>query len=168
MLRRLYDICIKNRRAGAYFTVETAMIIPVVLVTIVIIIHMAFMLYATCLLSNDSFLLALRGGIASADNPQKYVESNASAQFGNLYLGSNVPKVKSVNVDDSGKEIRVNLGTETFHEWTRYGSIGYTGSWKSSASWKVYYTKPFDRIRLMTRLTDLGRSGIAHLKGKKE
>lgn len=72
----------REKRPGpeAYFTVEAALVIPVVLCMIVMIIYLSFYLYDRCILAQDLYLLSYRQSIekGSADR------AGSSAAHGQL------------------------------------------------------------------------------------
>lgn len=54
--------------SGAYFTVEAALVMPLVIACIVLVIYMWFYQYDRCLLEMDTYALAMRSAHADADN----------------------------------------------------------------------------------------------------
>lgn len=63
-----------TRKVRAYFTVEAALILPMALGVIVLIMYLWFFQYDRCLLEQDAGILALRGTVIEAENPQKRVQ----------------------------------------------------------------------------------------------
>lgn len=62
------------RKVNAYFTVEAALVLPVVLGVIVLIIYLWFFQYDRCLMEQDAGILALRGAILEAADNQERVQ----------------------------------------------------------------------------------------------
>lgn len=62
-----------TRKVNAYFTVEAALILPMVLGVIVLIIYLWFFQYDRCLMEQDAGILALRGTIMEAEDNQERV-----------------------------------------------------------------------------------------------
>lgn len=62
-----------TRKINAYFTVEAALILPMVLGVIVLIIYLWFFQYDRCLMEQDAGILALRGTIMKAEDNQERV-----------------------------------------------------------------------------------------------
>lgn len=67
--------------AEAYFTVEAALVIPIVLGIFVMILYLSFYLYDRCLLSQDCYVLSYRQSIEKGKEDRSGQEA-ASEQFG--------------------------------------------------------------------------------------
>lgn len=67
--------------AEAYFTVEAAMIIPVVLSIIVMIIYLSFYLYDRCVMAQDCYVLSYRQSIEKG-NTDRVGGEEIRSQFG--------------------------------------------------------------------------------------
>lgn len=157
----------KGKDANAYFTVELAMVFPIVLLFIVVIAHWTFMLYGRTILSQDAYLLALRGAILSDEEPAEYANTHAAEQFGTQYLGNTRPSA-STSIDRRKDMIRVLLTTKTYHRGTSYYGVRANGKWQTQLAWEASYLRPPKRIRLLTRLFDLGSKGLAMKKEDSE
>jgi len=143
-----------NKALGAYLTVELSLIFPIVLLVIVLVIHWSFMMYDRVIMSQDAYLLALRGAVISDEEPEKYATENSDWQFGSWYFGSPKPTVQTES-NWLLSTVKVTLSTETYHAGTSYYSVKAEGSWASSISWTAKYTRPAKRVRLFTRAYDL-------------
>ncbi|SHI25888.1 TadE-like protein [Butyrivibrio fibrisolvens DSM 3071] len=139
---------------NAYLTVELALIFPVILLVIVLVVHWGFMMYDRVIMSQDAYLLALRGAVISDEEPEQYALENSDWQFGAWYFGSPKPTVQTSS-DWLLNTVEVTLSMETYHGGTSYYSINPQGKWASSISWKADYTRPSKRVRLFTRAYDL-------------
>ena len=137
---------------GAYLTVELSLIIPIIFLVIVLVVHWGFMMYDRVIMSQDAYLLALRGAVISAEEPEQYALENWL--FGGWYFGSATPSVQTSS-DWLFNTVEVTLSMETYHGGTSYYSINPQGKWASSISWKADYTRPAKRVRLFTRAYDL-------------
>ena len=67
--------------ADAYFTVEAALIIPIVLCIFVMIIYLSFYLYDRCVMSQDWYVLSYRQSIEKG-GADRAGRSAAGEQFG--------------------------------------------------------------------------------------
>lgn len=67
--------------AEAYFTVEAALVIPIVLGILVMVLYLPFYLYDRCLLSQDCYVLSYRQSIEKGKEDRSGQEA-ASEQFG--------------------------------------------------------------------------------------
>ena len=63
-----------RKQAGGYFTVEAAMVMPVVLGVIVFIMYLLFFQYNRCLLEQDIGVLAMRGAALQAENNEDRID----------------------------------------------------------------------------------------------
>lgn len=139
---------------NAYLTVELSLIFPIILLVIVLVVHWSFMMYDRTIMSQDAYLLALRGAVISDEEPEKYATENGDWQFGGWYFGSPKPSVQTSS-DWLFKNVEIQLSMETYHAGTSYYSINPQGKWASSISWKASYLRPARRVRLFTRAYDL-------------
>ena len=139
---------------NAYLTIELSLIFPIILLVIVLVVHWGFMMYDRVIMSQDAYLLALRGAVISDKEPEQYALENSDWQFGGWYFGSPTPSVQTSS-DWLFNTVEVTLSMETYHGGTSYYSINPQGKWASSISWKADYTRPSKRVRLFTRAYDL-------------
>ncbi|MDO5133144.1 MAG: hypothetical protein Q4D81_09200 [Eubacteriales bacterium] len=79
---RLKKQKLNRSEAGAYFTVEASMIMPVVLCLSVMILYMSFYVYDRCVLSQDCYVLSYRQSIEKAGR-DRAGRSAAEEQMGN-------------------------------------------------------------------------------------
>lgn len=71
----------KNPEAEAYFTVEAALVVPVVLCIFVMIIYLSFYLYDRCVMAQDCYVLSYRQSIEKGKADRAGQEA-AGTQFG--------------------------------------------------------------------------------------
>jgi|GEM_PF-3081521 len=156
--------CFCKNKLNAYFTVELAMIFPIVLLVIVTIIHLAFMMYGRTIMAQDSYILGLRGAILSKDDPAAYTNSSLDAYIGNYYLGNEKPKSSQINVDSKDKVIKVVLSSKTYHGGTKFENINPFINWIYNQGFEVSYERPVEKIRLFKRVYDIGKIGVSKIK----
>lgn len=78
-----------KREIEGYFTVEAAMVLPMVLLTIVLIIYLLFFQYNRCLMEQDIGILALRGAALQAgDNEDRMqqLKEEAAGLYSEKYI----------------------------------------------------------------------------------
>lgn len=61
-------------KTGAYFTVEAALVLPMVIGVILFVIYVQFFLYNRCLMEQDAQSLALKGVVLQEENAQRLLE----------------------------------------------------------------------------------------------
>lgn len=149
--RRMRDIC----RVGAYMSVEAAFIVPAAFFVMVFIIYGAFWVYGRCILSQDTYLVAMRAvnfydyqGYSSYSD---YAKDKADGQFGSKYFGNDKPVLTA---DDQGNKILAVAKTSAFHN----GVAGYfkklDKEWKSEAR-AVAKERDFSgKLRKVKRIKD--------------
>ena len=92
----------KRMEAEAYFTVEAALIVPVVVCIFVMIIYLSFYLYDRCVLTQDCYVLSYRQSIEKG-KADRAGTAAAKDQFGQkLFMLSSMQTEKS-----EGKKTRV-------------------------------------------------------------
>lgn len=78
-----------RRGIDAYFTVEAAMVLPMVLFTIVLIIYLLFFQYNRCLMEQDMGILALRGAALQAEDNEdrmRQLQEQAAGLYSEKYI----------------------------------------------------------------------------------
>ena len=144
-----------------YFSLEAAILVPLTFFLFVLVIHLAFYYYGRCLAVQDSYLIALRGGLLrDGEDRVSFMYGNASWQFGEKYFGNGTPQADCTAVKD---EVRVSAETETNRSafdlvpsdpWT------YTGS---AAAMDINIPL---RIRKAQRIADIAQMGLRYVKEK--
>lgn len=77
-----------RKKCNGYFTIEAAFILPIVLFIYLVIILSAMFLYCRCVISQDEFLLSMRGGRLTLGE-EKYGEAiygSEAEAFGRLKI----------------------------------------------------------------------------------
>ena len=70
--------CLSGKTAG-YFTVEAALLLPFVMMSIVFMIFLSFFCYDRCILEQCAYAAALRGSSSRFENTQEAYEEAAGA-----------------------------------------------------------------------------------------
>lgn len=78
---RIKSITERDLQKDAYFTVEAAMVIPVVFCILVMTMYLSFYLYNRCVLAQDCYVLSYRQSIEKG-NADRVGSEAARAQFG--------------------------------------------------------------------------------------
>lgn len=100
------------KNVSAYFTVEAAMVLPMVFSVVIIIIYMMFFQYNRCVLEQDVGILALRGANMQEENKNillKMLQSEAQKMDVNKFVAWETGEIETkiekntVKVSQSGK-----------------------------------------------------------------
>ena len=82
-----------RQRVAAYFTVEAAFIMPMVLILFAVLFYLGFYLYDRCLFSQDAYVLCFRGSLLKEEkNPEERVYGLRERQFGTKYFALDTQK----------------------------------------------------------------------------
>lgn len=133
-----------RKKAGGYFTVEAAMVMPIVLGTIVFIIYLLFFQYNRCLMEQDIGMLAMRGAVLQAENNQERIDK-LREHADNLYDEKYI-------VWESGEiQLKVEKGKlKVEQSGTCIGLSDNLG--KADASYENYVLSPISFIRTYRKL----------------
>lgn len=127
------------KRVGAYFTVEAAMIMPVVLMLIAFMIHLTFYMYNRCVVSQDAYILAFRGSLhcdKEKEEIQQHIVKISDEQYGNKYIGVRsfcdqvTTESKAVMVEVFGNMNLTNWSFEAKAEATRICPVACIRKWR--------------------------------------
>lgn len=140
----------------AYMTVEAALIVPMVICSIVLMMYIAFHLFAVCLLTEDMYILGIRGSRldygSTYDSGAAYVEDNKENMTQGRYFGNTVPQI---TVTENRDQIVLSGESETHHDaMGRYFLMPMTG-WDIRITEKLMIENQVKRIREVTRAKDL-------------
>ena len=94
----------KNPEAEAYFTVEAALVVPVVLCIFVMIIYLSFYLYDRCVMAQDCYVLSYRQSIEKGKADRAGQEAAGTQFGGKLFMLSRMETASS-----SGTRISVKI-----------------------------------------------------------
>lgn len=141
-----------KKKAAGYFTVEAALVMPIVLMSVVLVMYLFLFQYNRCLMEQDTGILALRGTVMQTMDKQermRMLKEQANAQKNGLYLAweSEQPGLKlekgTVQVERKGRLA-----------FPFSGRIGKTGRvWETTAVCKNQTLSPVTLIRSYRRLT---------------
>ena len=129
---------------NAYFTVEAAMVRPVVLYVIFLVITLLFFQYNRCLLELDLGVLALRGSSMQTENNEDRVEQlqrQGNRQEEELYIGW---KCSDIKIEIEKGVLRVEQqATSEFLFAKRFSDVSaaYENHIVSPVSFLRYYRK---------------------------
>ena len=141
-------------------TVEASLVIPMAVGVIVVLIYVAFYLYGMCLLTQDMYILGLRGVRPDTGSPYdsaaEYVVDHAEDRIGNKYFGNERPEITAEDQDDT---VVVRGGMETRHGvMGRYFILpgdGGTSIWQQELSVELELERQVEHIRLIKRTADM-------------
>lgn len=96
-----------NKTADGYFTVEATMIMSITLVCVVLLIYIGFYQYDRCLLTQDTYRLALKGSSSQfLDNQEIYqkIYKEYEDYYWKKYIGM---KMSEPSIEVNGAEVLV-------------------------------------------------------------
>ena len=141
-----------KKETGAYFTVEAAMIFPMVLFTIVLVIYLQFFQYNRCLMEQDMGILLLRGAALQAEDNEdrvRQLKEQASGLYSEKYIawdnGEIVLKLEKgkISVKKSG-QLRFPFSGEIF---------GRIQVWMTTAAYENHIISPVSFVRSYRKLS---------------
>lgn len=143
----------ENGRAGnAYFTVEAALVFPIVIGTVLFVVYMLLFQYDRCLLEQDLGAAALWGSRQEASDSTE-LEGRIRGRMSAIYLGKYVAwEITELDASLDKNLFSVQGGgrvTSPIRQW----SFGETGNvWETKAYYRCYRVFPVEFIRLCHRL----------------
>ena len=149
------------RRYKGYMTLEASLLMPMVICIMALLIYFTYYLYGRCIISEDAYILAFRastsekGGVSY--DPAGYVAERSDQVAGKKYFGSQ-PPVFEAQID--GKDVRVVGRSNTRHRAMGGFFLKPHGSWGFEAAGRATQRKYSRHIRILTRLSDLGKELI--------
>lgn len=148
---------IKDRREYAYFTVEAALILPVVICMIVMIMYMSFYLYDRCVMTQDCYVLGYRQSIEKAGRDRAGDETSLAQFKSRLFMLSGVQisssGEKNIQVQANGRMEPPVFGLPLFDNERQW----ILGIEKKAA--KTDPPKAYRRVRRILNLAAAVRSG---------
>ena len=149
------------KRYKGYMTLEASLLMPMVICVIALLIYFTYYLYGRCIISEDSYILAFRATVSdkggASYDPEGYVAQKASDVAGKKYFGSSKPVFEA---KVSGKDVRVVGKSMTRNRAMGRYFLKPSGSWGFEAAGRVTKREYTRHIRILTRLSDLGRELI--------
>lgn len=144
-----------KKRVKGYFSVEAALILPVVLSVILMIVYLLFFQYNRCLMEQDMGILALRGAVMQIDDNRKRVQrlnEMTKEMHSEKYLAWETEEIHltvgkgKVAVEQGGK-IKSPFQQEGKEEW-----------WSAVAKYENRIMCPVTYIRAYRSLAEAGNS----------
>lgn len=129
-----------SKKLGGYFTVEAALITPIVICVVALLCYLGLFMCNRCMLLQDAYLLCVKGSTTEGSNAEvvSYILKQSNGMLSKYYGISQIDK----KVDVSIHEISVELQSEmkvpfAFFSWEEK---------KMSSVWKMQIKKTIDRI----------------------
>lgn len=136
-----------KKNVNGYFTVEAAMIMPLVILLTAFLFYLTFFLYNRCILPQDAYILAFRGSALCGKTKEEvihYMEEDYNNQMGIKYIGLN-GIMRDIRVNQ--KKIEVKL----------QGKIKFTGKEQTFEAVKAAHRScPVELIRKVRLVKKLG------------
>lgn len=134
-----------RRRLEGYFTVEAAMVLPMVFGVILVIVYLLFFQYNRCLQEQDMGILALRGRTLQAENNEERIRQ-LREQADNLYDD------KYVAWERGEIELKLEKGTINVKQSSRiifpFWRMNYVNrSWDTTTEYENSIISPASFIR---------------------
>ncbi len=135
---------------NAYFTVEAAMVLPIILGVTLLVMYLGFFQYDRCLMEQDIGALALKGCSLDDDNKEKLLQ-----KLDEYAVKLNREKYIAWNHDEvviklSGNKVTVSGGGELMFPYAN-GAIGE--KWHSAVVYTNQRIDPVNYIRTYRKLT---------------
>lgn len=134
----------ERRSLKGYFTVEAALVFPIVLMSIVLMIYIMFFQYDRCLMEQDLGMLAFRGSVTEAEENHERMEELEKwdqMQDEEKYLAWNKEDVR----------MKIERGILRVEQNGWMSAVGYR--WKASRVYENRLIFPVPLIRSYRKLT---------------
>lgn len=150
-----------KRQEDAYFTVEAALIVPVVICIFVMVMYMSFYLYDRCVMTQDCYVLSYRQSIEKAGRDRAGDETMLAQSKNRLFMLSNV-QIGSSN----GRTVEVRANGEM--EPPLFGLQLFESSrkWLIGIEKKARKTDPPKAYRKVRRILNL--AALAKVTGGRD
>lgn len=141
-----------KKQENAYFTVEAAMVMPIVIFVIILLIYLVLFQYNRCLMEQDMGALALKGCSMQEDDKEALMQTLG-------YYANKTDKHKYVMWNMSDAEIKLEAGNI---EVTQKGELNFPFSnfmgkidsrWNATAAYKNQRINPVYYIRMYRKVT---------------
>lgn len=134
-----------RRNLDGYFTVEAAMVLPVVLGTVILIVYLLFFQYNRCLQEQDVGVLALRGRTLQTENNEERVRL-LREHADDLY------HEKYIAWESGAIELKLEKGTVNVKQSSQvrfpFGGMSYVNqTWRTTAEYENRIISPVSFIR---------------------
>lgn len=133
-----------RRSVEGYFTVEAAMVMPMILITILSVVYLLFFQYNRCLMEQDVGVLALRGAaLQTEDNEDRIRRLREAAE--DVYCE------KYIVWESDEIQLKQEKGKLYVQQCGRLKIAGYD-TWKATAIYENHVILPISFIRNYRRL----------------
>lgn len=134
------------KKAGAYLTVEAALILPMVLGVIILVIYLLFFQYDRCLMEQNVGKLALRGCTVQLKDKEEIVARiiAQSRQSDERFLAW---KLGNIAVTIKGNRVYVERDGELEFPFKRFVFWQADSAWQSQISYECRRIEPVEFIR---------------------
>ena len=145
------------------FTVDAALVFPLVFFLLVLICHVSFMMYARCLAAQDNYLMAFRASILrDGEDMEAYIDGRQRDQIGRKYFGVDLPQMVA-------RADKKKVECETSTEVHRKGFDLATGEkWRIQTRAEAFVINQAAHIRKLDRMTDLMQIGLEEMRRKRD
>ena len=138
---------ILNSKIAGYFSVEAALVFPMVMGTVLLLIYMAFYQYDRCMLEFDVALIALRG--CSCDEEETglvldEMERAAVELSGEKYI---IWEAENINIEVKGNRVRASGGGKLRFPFGFLLLKEANGVWKAEADYENRHLNPVALVR---------------------
>lgn len=137
---------------NAYFTVEAAIVFPIVLSTVLFVIYTMFFQYDRCLLEQDIGVIALRGAAMQINDKEilaDEIEEQAVQINYNKYL---IWENGEMSLKLEGYKLCIMGNGQISHPFNSFEMGGYK-LWRAETSFKNDRVNPISFIRICRKLT---------------
>lgn len=142
----------RYKDVGAYFTVEAAIVLPMVMWIILLLVYMMFFQYNRCLMEMDMGALALKGcSLQAEDNAALMVvlEEKISEIDENKYIAWNSSEI---TVRLNRGKVEVTRAGWLLYPFAGVGIEGIGNSWESEITYENKRLSPVSFVRLCRRI----------------
>ena len=143
-----------KKAENAYFTVEAAMVLPVVIFAIVLLIYLAFYQYNRCVMEQDMGWLALKGCIEGEADKEILIgilDNYSNTLNENKFM---MWKMSDVEIKLERENVEVTRNGELHFPFSGFGGNDKVGNyWTTTAVYKNQRINPVDYIRIYRKIT---------------
>lgn len=136
-----------HRRIGAYFTVEAAMVLTMVIGILVFLVYLMFFQYDRCLTDQDVGALALKGCSLQAENKEELLQKleNYAAQIDtDKYIAWNHEKI---NITLKENKVRVEQTGSLRFPFGGFGLKSVNSVWETESGFENRCISPVSFLR---------------------
>lgn len=151
----MYDL-VKNRCEAAYFTVEAALILPIVMLFTVMMIFLAFYSYDRCVMEHSAYEAALRGACSHFDTAEE--AKSAADEAARELIREKLFAIQDFDYDVS---VDAKSVTVTYHCVVNMPFVTWLGEYVSGidttldisrSAWRLRPTRTVRDCRILNRL----------------